>query len=178
LRKGHENNLNSFNTKGYRHPTGDVYLQKRPDLSSIPLNLPLFSKTSLVTSHVHSVEHLFKRPYAVRNCPEKPPTTYPYIHLQPLKRSVKTRRKSLVSNKVYLQIGETDCITAETQRWRSHSIKCAFGTAEIRREERRKPYIIEGKDKNSKKRIKRSFDVSKDYNTSCIRMRTSGMEGR
>ena len=55
-------------------------------------------------------------------------------------RSVKTRRKSLVSNKVFLRIGETGCITAETRR-----------TAEIRGEERQKPKLNIGKDKNSKK---------------------------
>jgi hypothetical protein len=79
------------------------------DLARIPLNLPLFSKTSLLTARVYSVEHLFRRPYAVRHCPEKPPTSYIYKCRQPHKRSVKTRRKSLVSNKVYLQMAGRAC---------------------------------------------------------------------
>jgi hypothetical protein len=99
-----ENNLNLFGTQGYRPPMGYGSLQKRPDLSSIPLNLPLFLKTSPVTSRVHSIEHLFKSPYAVKNCPEKPPASYIYKCHQTLKRSVKTRRKSLVSNKLNLQM--------------------------------------------------------------------------
>jgi hypothetical protein len=84
-------------------------LQKRSDSARIPLNLPLFSKTSLVPPHVHSVEHLFKRPYAVRDCPEKPPTSYIYRCYQPLKRSVKTRRNPLSDNKVYLQMAGRAC---------------------------------------------------------------------
>jgi len=79
-------------------------LQKRTDLARIPLNLPLFSKTSLVTPHVYSVEHLFATLYAVRDYPEKPHNTYPDKHVKIPLRSVKTRRKPLVSNKVYLQM--------------------------------------------------------------------------
>jgi hypothetical protein len=78
-------------------------------LSSVPLNLPLFSKTSLVTSQVYSVEHLFNRPYAVKNCPVNPPTSYTYRCYQPPVKSVKTRRKSLISNKVYLQMAGRAC---------------------------------------------------------------------
>jgi hypothetical protein len=135
-----ENNLNLFDIKGYRPPTGDGSLQIRTDLARIPLNLPLFLKTSLVTSHVYSVARLFKRPYAVRDCPEKPPTTLPYKHPQPPVIYVKTRRKSLVSNKVYLQIGETGNITAEAQR-----------SAEIRGEERQEPVIYKRKEKTAKR---------------------------
>jgi hypothetical protein len=145
LSKALKNRFNLFDTGGYSHPMGDACLRKRPDLSSIPLNLPLFSKTSLVPPQVHSIEHLFKHLYAVRDCPGKPPTTYTYKCHQPSVKSVKTRRKSLVSNKVYLQIGETDCITAETRRWRSHSCKSAYGTAEIHREKRQNPIICKGK---------------------------------
>jgi hypothetical protein len=111
-----ENDLNLFGIKSYKPPMGDGYLQKRSDLPRITLNLPLFSKTSLVTSHVYSVQRLFKRPYPVRDCPENPPTSYIYKCHQPPKRSVKTRRKLLVSNKVYLQIGDADLLTTETQR--------------------------------------------------------------
>jgi hypothetical protein len=50
-------------------------------------------------------------------------------------------------------MGETNCITAEARRWRSHSIKCAFGTAEIRRGERQKTDFYKRKDKKSKKAI-------------------------
>jgi hypothetical protein len=119
---------------------GDVTLQKRSDLARITLNLPLFSKTSLVPPHVHSIENLFKRPYAVRDCPEIPPASSPYKHPQPPVIYVKTRRKPLVSNKVYLQMGETNYITAEAQR-----------SAEIRREEKQKPGLFFGKGKNNKK---------------------------
>jgi hypothetical protein len=135
-----ENNLNLFAPKGYRLPTGDGVLQICTDLARNPLNLPLFSKTSLVTSHVYSIEHLFKRPYAVRGCPEKPPTSYIYNCNQPPVKSVKTRRKSLVSNKVYLQMAGTGYITAEAQR-----------SAEIRRGERQRPKLNIGKGKNNKK---------------------------
>jgi hypothetical protein len=140
LSKTAENNLNLFDTKGYERPTGDVSLQKRTDLARIPLNLPHFSKTSLVPSHVYSIEHLFKRPYAVKDCPENPLTSYIYRCPQPLKRSVKTRRNSLSDNKVYLQIGDAGLITAETQRWRRDA-------------QRRKTesYFCKGKGKNSKK---------------------------
>jgi hypothetical protein len=132
-----ENNLNLFDTKGYRYPMGDVSLQKRTDLARIPLNLPLFSKTSLAPPHVHSIEHLFKRPYAVRDCLENPPTIYPNKYPQPPVKSVKTRRKSLVSNKVYLQMAGTDYITAEAQR-------SAEKTGKIK-------ILVRGKTINSKK---------------------------
>jgi hypothetical protein len=46
----------------------------------------------------------------------------------------------LVSNKVYLQIGDAGLITAETQR-----------SAEVRREERQKPKFHIGKVKINKK---------------------------
>jgi hypothetical protein len=128
--KGHKTNLNLFDVKGYSYPTGDVCLQKRPDLARVTLSLPLFSKTSLVPPHVYSIEHLFNRPYAVRDCPENPLTSYIYKCPQTPVKSVKTRRKSLVSNKVNLQMAGTYFITAEAQRWRSHSIKSASGTAE------------------------------------------------
>jgi hypothetical protein len=119
------------------------------DLARIPLKLPLFSKTSLVTPHVHSVEHLFERPYAVRDCPENPPASYIYKCNQPLKRSVKTRRKSLVSNKVYLQI-------AGSTRGRDGLTIQGLGTCtccitKVRGEEKRKPEIFMEKGKNKKK---------------------------
>jgi hypothetical protein len=102
---------------------GDVSLQKRSDLARIPLNLPHFSKTSLVTSQVFKkscelrvsgFEFSYPEP-ATRN-PKQLPNTYHYKCHQPPSKSVKTRRKSLVSNKVYLQIGETINFTTETQR--------------------------------------------------------------
>jgi hypothetical protein len=45
----------------------------------------------------------------------------------------------------------TDYITAEAQRWRSHSIKSAYGTAEVRREEMKKPEFNIGKTKTAKR---------------------------
>jgi hypothetical protein len=57
-------------------------------------------------------------------------------------RSVKTRRKSLVSNKVYLQMGKTVYITAETRR-----------SAEMHREERLKVNFCMRKDKTREKGI-------------------------
>jgi hypothetical protein len=140
LGKGRKNNLNLFNVKGYMPPMGDVTLQKRPDLARVTLSLPLFSKTSLVTPHVHSIERLFNRPYAVRNCPQKPHTTLPYKHPQPPVIYVKTRRKSLVSNKVNLQMGKTNCITAEARR-----------SAEMREEERQEVYFCMRKEKTRKR---------------------------
>jgi hypothetical protein len=100
------------------------------DLARFPLNLPFFSKTSLLTSHVYSIEHLFKRPYAVRDCPEKPLTTLPYKHPQPPVKSVKTRRNPLSDNKLYLQMAGTGYITAEARR-----------SAEIRKDKRQEPII-------------------------------------
>jgi hypothetical protein len=104
-----ENNLNLFGAKGYRPPMGDVTLQKRPDLARVTLSLPLFSKTSLVTSRVYSVAYLFNHPYAVRDCPDKPLTSYLYKCYKTPVKLVKTRRKSLVSNKVYLQMAGRAC---------------------------------------------------------------------
>jgi hypothetical protein len=99
-----ENNLNLFDTKGYRPPTGDALLQICPDLARVTLNLPLFSKTSLLTSHVYSIEHLFNHPYAVRDYPDKPHASYPNKNCKSPIIFVKTRRNPLVSNKVNLQI--------------------------------------------------------------------------
>jgi hypothetical protein len=84
-------------------------LQICTDLARIALNLPLFSKTSLVTPHVFTSGSHMHVLYAVRNCPEEPPTKLPYIHLKTPVKSVKTRRKSLVSNKVYLQMAGSTC---------------------------------------------------------------------
>jgi hypothetical protein len=129
-----ETEVTSCNKKSYAQQQGVSILQICTDLARIMLNLPLFSKTSLVPPHVHSMEHLLKRPYAVRDCPKNPPTSLPYKYHQPPLKSVKTRRKSLVSNKVYLQIGETINFTTEVAQPRY--IECLRHHREIQRKRR------------------------------------------
>jgi hypothetical protein len=59
------------------------------------------------------MEHVFKHPYAVRDCPERPPITYIYRCHQPPVKSVKTRRKPLSDIELYLQMDKTGVITTE-----------------------------------------------------------------
>jgi hypothetical protein len=142
--KGHKNNLNLFDAKSYRHPTGDGALQICMDLARIALNSVSFCRISPMTSQVHTIAHLFNRPYAVRDYPKKPPTSLPYKHLQPPSKSVKTRRKSLVSNKVYLQMaGSTrgrDGLTIQGLE------TCTCCITEVRGEETKKTNIYKGKE--------------------------------
>ena len=97
-------NLNLFHAKRYGHPTGDAFLRKRRYLPSFTLNLPHFPAVTQVTPHVYYETPLFGGSYVVKECPENPHNTYLNKNFKRPIKSVKTRRKPLAGNDVFLQM--------------------------------------------------------------------------